>query len=128
MPDPKNKKHRDTIRINNPSKIYKPNDHVTEDDFEKQFAQIKGDSSTFPQSSVEDYSNIKVDDIGPYVVRNSSNKMKTEGSALYAKISASCKAAAKRKFKVWPSAYASGWGVRCTKAGGPSKFGGGKKK
>ena len=40
------------------------------------------------------------------------------------KISAPCKAAAKRKFKVWPSAYASGWGVRCTKAGGPSKFGG----
>ena len=35
-------------------------------------------------------------------------------------------AAAKRKFKVWPSAYASGWGVRCTKAGGPSNFGGKK--
>lgn len=31
------------------------------------------------------------------------------------KISASCKAQAKKKFKVWPSAYASGWGVRCTK-------------
>ena len=44
------------------------------------------------------------------------------------KISGPCKTAAKRKFKVWPSAYASGWGVRCTKAGGPSKFGGGKKK
>ena len=44
------------------------------------------------------------------------------------KISAACKSAAKRKFKVWPSAYASGWGVRCTKAGGPSRFGGGKKK
>jgi len=44
-------------------------------------------------------------------------------SPLYAKISSSCKAAAKRKFKVWPSAYASGWGVRCTSAGGPSKFG-----
>ena len=54
--------------------------------------------------------------------------MKAEGSALYAKISSACKAAAKRKFKVWPSAYASGWVVRCTKAGGPSKFGGGKKK
>ena len=27
------------------------------------------------------------------------------------KISGPCKAAAKRKFKVWPSAYASGWGV-----------------
>ena len=26
------------------------------------------------------------------------------------KISGPCKAAAKRKFKVWPSAYASGWG------------------
>ena len=46
---------------------------------------------------------------------------------LYGKISSACKAAAKRKFKVWPSAYASGWGVRCTKAGGPGKFGGGKK-
>ena len=43
------------------------------------------------------------------------------------KISGPCKAAAKRKFKVWPSAYASGWGVRCTRAGGPSKFGNKKK-
>ena len=48
------------------------------------------------------------------------------GSPLYGKISSACKAAAKRKFKVWPSAYASGWGVRCTKAGGPSNFGGKK--
>ena len=37
-------------------------------------------------------------------------------SPLYGKISGPCKAAAKKKFKVWPSAYASGWGVRCTKA------------
>ena len=44
------------------------------------------------------------------------------------KISAACKASAKRKFKVWPSAYASGYGVRCTKAGGPSKMGKKKKK
>lgn len=36
-------------------------------------------------------------------------------SPLMAKISASCKARAKKKFKVWPSAYASGWGVRCTR-------------
>ena len=49
-------------------------------------------------------------------------------SSALKKISSACKAAAKRKFKVWPSAYASGWGVRCTRAGGPSKFGGGKKK
>ena len=167
MPDPKNKKHRDTIRINKPSKIYKPNDYVTEADFEKQFAMKEGDAATFPQYSVQDYSNIQVDDKGPYVVRNSSNQMKKnikkniktgeyvpdlndgvnsfggkyavteedylakgieKGSAIYAKISSACKAAAKRKFKVWPSAYASGWGVRCTKAGGPSNFGGKKKK
>lgn len=44
------------------------------------------------------------------------------------KISAACKAAAKKKFKVWPSAYASGWGVRCTKAGGPNKMGKSKSK
>ena len=54
-------------------------------------------------------------------------KMVKKSSALK-KISAACKKAAKRKFKVWPSAYASGWGVRCTRAGGPSRFGGGKKK
>ena len=36
-------------------------------------------------------------------------------SPALAKISASCKAQAKKKFKVWPSAYASGWGVRCTR-------------
>ena len=53
---------------------------------------------------------------------------KIKKSPALKKLSASCKAAAKRKFKVWPSAYASGWGVRCTRAGGPSKFGGGKKK
>ena len=35
------------------------------------------------------------------------------------KISPACKASAKKKYKVWPSAYASGYGVRCTKAGGP---------
>ena len=42
-------------------------------------------------------------------------------------ISGPCKAAAKKKFKVWPSAYASGWGVRCTKAGGPGSMGKSKK-
>ena len=44
------------------------------------------------------------------------------------KISTACKTAAKKKFKVWPSAYASGWGVRCTRAGGPGKMGKSKKK
>ena len=50
-----------------------------------------------------------------------------EGSPMKGKISPSCKAQAKAKFKVWPSAYASGWGVRCTRAGGPGKMGKSKK-
>jgi len=44
------------------------------------------------------------------------------------KISGPCKSAAKRKFAVYPSAYANAWGVRCTKAGGPGSMGKSKKK
>ena len=63
--------------------------------------------------------------------KGNPNKMlgkKTVGekSSALKKISAACKAAAKKKFKVWPSAYASGWGVRCTR--NPSKYLGRKKK
>jgi hypothetical protein len=84
MPDPKNKKvSRDTIRINKPSKIYKPGDYVTEDDFEAQFKKIEGDASTFPQYSVQDYSTIQVDEKGPYVVKESGINM---GSPLYKKM------------------------------------------
>ena len=57
--------------------------------------------------------------------QNHDNMKKTP---ILEKISSPCKAAAKRKFKVWPSAYASGWGVRCTRAGGPGKMGKSKKK
>ena len=53
--------------------------------------------------------------------------LKSYKKQIMGKISGPCKAAAKRKFKVWPSAYASGWGVRCTKAGGPSKMGKGNR-
>ena len=47
--------------------------------------------------------------------KGNPNKMLKKMSPALAKISASCKAQAKKKFKVWPSAYASGWGVRCTR-------------
>ena len=60
--------------------------------------------------------------------KGNPNKMKITKSSALKKISAACKKAAKRKFKVWPSAYASGWGVRCTRAGGPGKMGKSKKK
>jgi len=52
---------------------------------------------------------------------------KMKGAPYKKGISPACKTAAKSKFKVWPSAYASGWGVRCTKAGGPGKMGKKKK-
>ncbi len=47
--------------------------------------------------------------------RRRISAMKMQESPMKGKISPSCKARAKKKFKVWPSAYASGWGVRCTK-------------
>ena len=61
-----------------------------------------------------------------YMSKQTTSPSSNNYNGPLAKISSACKAAAKRKFKVWPSAYASGWGVRCTKAGGPSKFGGKK--
>ncbi len=39
------------------------------------------------------------------------------GSALYAKLSAGCKAAARRKFDVYPSAYANMWASKQQKKG-----------
>ena len=58
----------------------------------------------------------KVDSGDPFLKRRKRSKKKIKRT----KISPACKAAAKRKFKVWPSAYASGWGVRCTR--NPRKY------
>ena len=44
--------------------------------------------------------------------------LKLKKSPALAKLSASCKAAAKRKFKVYPSAYANAWLVRTYKKRG----------
>ena len=41
--------------------------------------------------------------------RKSTMKMKTEESPMKRKLTASCKAAARRKFDVYPSAYANMW-------------------
>ena len=46
---------------------------------------------------------------------NSVLKMKTSPALL--KLSSSCKAAAKRKFKVYPSAYANMWASKTQKKG-----------
>jgi len=42
---------------------------------------------------------------------------KVKKSPALKKLSASCKAAAKRKFKVYPSAYANMWASKTQKAG-----------
>ena len=60
--------------------------------------------------------------------KGQADKLRKMVSSPMKKISPACKTAAKSKFDVWPSAYASGWGVRCTRAGGPSKMGKSKKK
>jgi len=45
------------------------------------------------------------------------NEQKQKISPALSKLSASCKAAAKRKFKVYPSAYANMWASKTQKAG-----------
>ena len=49
--------------------------------------------------------------------KGNPNKLKEKTSPALAKLSASCKAAARRKFKVYPSAYANMWASRTQKAG-----------
>jgi len=46
-----------------------------------------------------------------------ASTLKLKKSPALAKLSASCKAAAKRKFKVYPSAYANMWASKTQKAG-----------
>ena len=49
------------------------------------------------------------------IMKKSALKIKT--SPALAKLSASCKAAAKRKFKVYPSAYANMWAAKTQRQG-----------
>ena len=49
--------------------------------------------------------------------KGNPNKMKMKTSPALLKLSASCKAAARRKFKVYPSAYANIWASKTQKAG-----------
>ena len=49
--------------------------------------------------------------------KNVASALKIKKSPALAKLSASCKAAAKRKFKVYPSAYANMWASKTQKAG-----------
>ena len=65
----------------------------------------------------------KVIDVGVQAYKNPKSMvtgfagLKKKKSPALAKLSASCKAAARRKFKVYPSAYANMWASRTQKAG-----------
>ena len=48
----------------------------------------------------------------------SPNKLDTDKSPAKLKLTPSCKAAAKRKFDVYPSAYANAWASKLQKKGG----------
>ena len=52
------------------------------------------------------------------IMKNKASALKLKKSPALAKLSASCKAAAKRKFKVYPSAYANMWAAAKTQRQG----------
>ena len=51
------------------------------------------------------------------IMKSKSSALKLKKSPALAKLSASCKAAAKRKFKVYPSAYANMWAAKTQRQG-----------
>ena len=51
------------------------------------------------------------------MVKNKASALKMKKSPALAKLTASCKAAAKRKFKVYPSAYANMWAAKTQRQG-----------
>jgi len=62
---------------------------------------------------------LNADRYGPSATQNkfSFTKLKMKKSPALAKLSSSCKAAARRKFDVYPSAYANMWASKTQKAG-----------
>ena len=57
----------DPNRVNVSDK-YEVEDHVSEDDLESSFSQTGDDPKNYPQTSVQDYSRVRQDDEGKYVV------------------------------------------------------------
>jgi len=51
------------------SKSYKKGDLISEDDLEAKFKQSGDKPKNYPQLSVQDYSPVKVDEKGPYVIK-----------------------------------------------------------
>ena len=60
---------------------------------------------------------IKTNIDGTVKRKSKASALKLKKSPALAKLSASCKAAAKRKFKVYPSAYANMWAAKTQRQG-----------
>ena len=110
-----NGKKSDTLYLPNKFKKHQ-NKMIDETDYDKISKKNKKKYNRVLVEDLQDMGKIKINDKDkPYVVNKASSPFQMKAkSPLMGKISASCKARAKKKFKVWPSAYASGWGVRCT--------------
>ena len=81
-------------------------------------AKVRKLSGTFSKEEEKAVSDLKK--AKSFVKMKSKNvvsALKMKKSPALAKLSASCKAAARRKFKVYPSAYANMWASRTQKAG-----------
>jgi len=51
------------------------------------------------------------------IMKNKASALKLKKSPALVKLSASCKAAARRKFKVYPGAYANMWAAKTQRQG-----------
>ena len=59
-------KNSEKIRVADSNKV---GGYVSEDELESKFSQEGNDASNYPQLSVQDYSTVKEDDQGKYVVK-----------------------------------------------------------
>ena len=73
-------------------------------------------NKTYPRGLKRDIAN-QTPSLRKKPSKNVANKTAKKTSPALAKLSASCKAAAKRKFKVYPSAYANMWAAKTQRQG-----------
>ena len=102
---PTKSKNKNFVDFNNPNveKNYKKSA-----EFRKYLKEKKG--VTYDPKTRKSYTEKSVN-------KNAASALKMKTSPALAKLSASCKAAAKRKFKVYPSAYANMWAAKTQRQG-----------
>jgi len=107
--DPKLKKHmfKNTLKFKSPAK-----------NKAKNLLKAVPNKAAFDKLSPEDKKGFtKAAKKAGLPTKNITSALKMKKSPALAKLSASCKAAAKRKFKVYPSAYANMWAAKTQRQG-----------